>query len=81
MRRIVWATERQWLAIHIVNEMIKKWILSENHTYTKTLINITKEIDEIWKIEIAKLDQKIQQEREKQQQYKKLTEMLQSFKK
>lgn len=80
IRLIVSQTQRWWLVISLVDKMIKDGILSQNHPYTKKLIEITTELDKIWQENIAKLDQKIQQEREKQQQYKKLTEMLQWFK-
>ncbi len=68
IRRIIWAAERQWLAIHIVNDMVEKQILPPNHPYTKTLISTTQEIDKMWQEKIAQLDQKIQQADQKIQQ-------------
>jgi len=86
IRRIAYAQEGQKLAIHIVNSMIEKKILPENHSYTKILVEITQEIDKIGQQKIAILDQRIQQADQRIQQadqrikqYERLTEMLKTF--
>ena len=68
IRWLIWAVERKNIAMYIVDRMIDRWVISADHPYTKTLIEVTKEIDAIWQENIARIERETKQADEKIQQ-------------